>query len=279
MEIIKIMDMKRICIFVFAWMFFIGCQKAEYMLFNDVARVQMDESEEIWTDFFYTDRSIQRDTVHLTVNTSGYPLDKIREIALEQIPEYDVEYKYDNKGNLIDSVVTEKPNKAIPGVHYVSMDDPEMESLLVIQPNAVTAEVPIILLRDTSLRRNEYRLCLKLVATSDFLLGESEHLTSTIVFSDKLSRPSEWDDWISQYQFGEYSTRKHEFMVEVAGGIRIDDDWINSLMSDMSEFTFWRDKFKESLLEYNNDPDNISQGLAPMRENQDDPNSPLIQFP
>ena len=279
MEMIKTMDMKRICIFVFAWMFFVGCQKAEYMLFNDVARVQMGEGEEIRIDFFYTDRAIQRDTVYLTVNTSGYPLDKVRKIALEQIPEYDIEYEYDNKGNLVDSIVTEKPNKAVPGVHYVAMDDSEMEPLLTIQPNAVTAEVPIILLRDTSLRRNEYRLCLQLVATPDFALGESERLSGTIVFSDKLSRPSKWDDWMSRYQFGEYSTRKHEFMVEVAGGIKIDDDWIESLMSDMQELSFWRDKFKESLLEYNNDPNNIAQGLAPMRENQEDPNSPLIQFP
>ena len=118
-----------------------------------------------------------------------------------------------------------------------------------------------------------------MVATSDFLLGESEHLTSTIVFSDKLSRPSKWDNWLSTYYFGEYSTRKHEFMVEVAGGVKIDDDWIKSLMSDMQELSFWRDKFKESLLEYNSDSDNIAQGLAPMRENQEDSNSPLIQFP
>ena len=279
MEIIKAMNMRRICVFIFAWISFIGCQKAEYMLFDDVARVQMDESEEIRSDFFYTNRAIQRDTVYLTVNTSGYPSDKVRKIALEQIPEYEIEYEYDNKGNLVDSIVTEKPNKAVPGVHYVSMDDPEMEPLLVIRPNAVTAEVPIILLRDTSLRRNEYRLCLKLVATPDFSLFVSEHLSGTIVFSDKLSRPSEWDDWLSTYQFGTYSTRKHEFMVEVAGGIRIDDDWINTIMADMAELNFWADKFKESLLEYNSDPENIAQGLAPMRENQEDPNSPLIQFP
>ena len=77
----------------------------------------------------------------------------------------------------MDSVVTEKPNKAIPGVHYVPMDDPEMENLLVVRADSVTLEVPVILLRDTSLQREEYRLCLQLVATEDFLLGESEHLS------------------------------------------------------------------------------------------------------
>ena len=89
-----------------------GCQEAEYLLFNDIARVQMDEEDEIRTSFYYTDASINRDTVYLTVNTIGDPEDRVRHIAMEQISEYDVEYKYDEKGNLIDSVLTEKQCRA-----------------------------------------------------------------------------------------------------------------------------------------------------------------------
>jgi len=37
-----------------------GCQEAEYLLFNDIARVQMDEEDEIRTSFYYTDASINR---------------------------------------------------------------------------------------------------------------------------------------------------------------------------------------------------------------------------
>ena len=50
-----------------------GCQKAEYLLFNDIARVQMDEANEILTSFYYMDAAIGRDTVYLTVNTIGDP--------------------------------------------------------------------------------------------------------------------------------------------------------------------------------------------------------------
>ena len=82
-----------------------GCQEAEYLLFNDIARVQMDEEDEIRTSFYYTDASINRDTVYLTVNTIGDPEDQVRHIAMEQISEYDVEYKYDEKGN--DTATTE----------------------------------------------------------------------------------------------------------------------------------------------------------------------------
>ena len=35
-----------------------GCQKAEYLLFNDITRVQMDEANEILTSFYYMDAAI-----------------------------------------------------------------------------------------------------------------------------------------------------------------------------------------------------------------------------
>lgn len=263
---------------VFLAIVMVGCQEAEYMLFNDIARVQMDEKEEMRTSFFYTDASITRDTVYLTVNTIGDPVDRLRYIALEQISEYDVEYKYDAKGNLIDSIVTEKPNKAVAGVHYVAMDDPEMQPLLVVQPNAVTAEIPVILLRDESLTEDEFRLCLKLVATSDFQLGETNKLSVTIIFSDKLSRPDFWDTRVEKYYFGTYSTRKHEFMYEVMQ-TEINDAWWTKLSADYAELTYSKNKLKAALTAYNEDPDNIAQGLAPMREDQDDPKSPLVVFP
>lgn len=255
-----------------------SCQEAEQMLFNGVARVQMDEDNEQKVDFYYQDNSILRDTVYLTVNTIGDPEDRVRRIALEQITEYDITYQYDNKGNVVDSTVTEKPNKAVPGVHYVPMDAPEMESLLVIQPNAVTAEIPVIILRDASLKEEEYRLCLQLKSTDDFLLGERDHLSGAIVMADKLSKPNFWTSTVESYYFGTYSTRKYEFMYEVAGE-KIDDEWYDRLLEDRAELYFFCDKFKSALEEYNNDPENIAQGLAPMREDQSDPNSPRIVFP
>lgn len=257
---------------------FYSCQEAEYVLFDDVARVQMDETAEIKVDFYYLDKSIVRDTAYLTIHTIGVPENRERKIALKQITEYDIEYQYDNKGNLVDSVVTEKANKAIPGIHYVPMDDPEMEKLLIVRPDSVSLEVPIIILRDTSLQREEFRLCLQLTETEDFFLGESEHLSGVIVITDKLSKPGFWDSWVDQYFLGTYSTRKHEFIYEITGE-KIDDAWYERLTLDSGERTFWQNKFKNALNEYNSDPDNIAKGLAPMREDQNDPNSSLIMFP
>ena len=256
-----------------------ACEETEYKLFDDVSRVQMDkENEEVRADFFYIDRSINRDTAYLKVNTIGGPMNRDRKISFQQITEYEYEYKYDEKGNPTDTITTEVKNKAVPGVHYVAMNDPEMQNLLVIPANEVAVEVPIILLRDASLRKEEVRLCLELQETEDFKLGESNRLSGVIIFADKLSKPIFWDSYVEAYEFGKYSARKHEFMYEVAGE-KIDEEWYKRLYADMSESFYFRDKFKKALAEYNADEENIKAGLAPMREDQDDPNSPLITFP
>ncbi|MDE5610974.1 MAG: DUF4843 domain-containing protein [Odoribacter sp.] len=273
--------MKKIFIVLYVFLVLVetGCHEADYVLFNDIARVQMSGDEEVLYDFFYKDRNtVMRDTVYLTVHTIGDPEGRARRIVLEQIPEYDVDYQYDNKGNLIDSVVTEKPNKAVAGVHYVAMNSEEMQPLLFVAPGAVSVQVPVILLRDASLRTEEVRLCLKLVATEDFQLGEASQLSRTIIFADKLSKPSKWNASIDRYYFGTYSARKHEFMYSVAGE-KIDDEWFTWVMMDFAELTYFKNKFKNALEKYNADPENIAQGLAPMREVQDDPKSALVVFP
>lgn len=246
-----------------------GCQKEKYQYFNDIARVQMESTEEIRYSFFYEDReTVTRDTVYVTVNTIGYPDDRSRVIALEQVPEYDITYKYDNKGNLIDSVITEKPNRAVPDVHYVSLTSDVMQSGLVVGPGQVSVNVPIVLLRDPSLRTEEFRLCLKIVATDDFKLGESDMLTRTIVFTDMLSQPNKWD----RRYWGKYSVRKHEFMYEIAKQ-KIDDEWCERVALDYSEQMYFVNKFKNALEEWKNEHG------EPMREDQDDPTSDLVTFP
>lgn len=256
-----------------------GCREAEYRLFDDVARVQMSGSKEQYYNFVYKDReTVDRDTVYLTVQTIGDLSDAPRKIAFKQIPEYDITYKYDNKGNLVDSTMTEKTNKAVPGVHYVPMDSEEMQPLLVVKSRVVYVKIPVILLRDTSLRREEKRLRLKLVETEDFKLGENSQLSRVVVVGDKLLRPQKWDSWYEKYGFGKYSERKHEFMIEVTQE-KVDDEWLDLLTYDSARLSYLKNKFKQELAKYNNDPKNLAEGLAPMREDSDDPNSPLVVFP
>ena len=62
-------------------------------------------------------------------------------------------------------------------------------------------------------------------------------------------------------------------------GIEIDDAWWNRLAADYGELSYTKDKLRDALDAYNSDPGNIAQGLAPMREDPDNPNSALVTFP
>lgn len=272
--------MKKLVLYMLLTGVLPGCSEVGYQFFNDISRVQMKETKELRYNFFYKDReTVSRDTVYLQVQILGGPLKKECRLALRQVAEYDVKYEYDDKGNLVDSVRTEKPDKAVAGIHYVAMDSEEMQGMLLAQPDSVTFSVPVILLRqDESLRTHEMRLRLELTTTEDFQLGERNLLARTIIFTDKLSRPEYWMESNEQYYFGTYSERKHEFMQEVAGEI-IDDDWIYGVMMDSGAMSYWKGKFNQALEDYNSNPANIEAGLAPMREVQSDPASALITFP
>lgn len=271
--------MKKIMLYIYGLVLLTGCSEAKYKFFDDCSRVQMmSANKDLLHNFYYEDReTVSRDTVYLSVAIIGGSIPEEYSIALRQIPEYDVKYVYDNKGNLVDSVKTEKPNKAEAGVHYVAMDSEEMKPLLIAKPGSTSAAIPVILLRDESLRTREFRLCLELVATSDFQLGERNALSRTIVVTDKLSKPKRWDD-VEQYFWGAYSERKHEFITEVVQET-VDDNFIYQLMLNSSELQYVTSKCKRELNIYNNDPENIRLGLSPMREDQNNPQSPLVTFP
>src|SRR5688572_11057407 len=87
-----------------------GCKKADYMLYNDSARIQMSDTMPFTYTFVYTEPGRTRDTVYIKLNTIGGITDNDRTITLEQIPEYDITYKRDPVTNkVIDSTITEKP--------------------------------------------------------------------------------------------------------------------------------------------------------------------------
>ena len=54
---------------------------------------------------------------------------------------------------------------------------------------------------------------------------------------------------------------------------------MNRLAADYGELSYTKDKLRDALDAYNSDPGNIAQGLAPMREDPDNPNSALVTFP
>lgn len=269
----------------------VGCQEGKMMTYTDEARVQYAfETSDIPYSFIWLDKSQTEAVVKIPLKVIGGPMDADRQLKVVQVSEYTVEYTYDNKGYVTDSTVTKIENEAVPGVHYVAFDDPEAQALLKVKAGAVQDSVAVILKRDASLSSGKVRLRVQLEASDDFQLGESKFLARTIVFSDMLEQPSGWY-WKSTYNYstaysylGMYSVPKHELMIRVLQRLqgadsRVDDEWIAKGNSDPTIFVYWRAKFIEELNAFNENPENIASGAAPLREDPSNPNSALVSFP
>lgn len=258
-----------------------SCKKAESLMYSDVNRVQMRDTATINSTFVYDPVTVITDTILVEVNTIGDIANHDRPIKLVQVPEYDLTFVRDPITNVItDTIKTERPFKAQPGVHYVALDDKSLEPLMVVKANEVRAKLPIVLKRDASLKTNSYRLRLQLAANSEFSLGEAKAREITIVFSDRLERFYSWRVDGTQASafnsFGKYSTAKHQFMIEVLE-TKVDEEWYQAIVAAQATQNY-KNVFKEALLAFNSDPANIASGKAPLRES-DAPGSAVVTFP
>ena len=272
--------MKRNIISSLMFLTVLGCSEADLMLYQDEPRVYLGGySRSESTTFYYDEASVERDTIYISVETMGGPKDYDRPVTFSQVTKYDTEYVVENGVN-VDSIVTENPYNAVPGTHYVPFDSDEAKALMVIPANEVSALIPVILLRDPSLKKNEYYLDFELSANSEFKIGGAkEDVRYEIIFADKLVKPNFWSLIYDGYYFGAYSTRKHEFMIDVSGK-RVDDEWWDTQVTGITgAVQYYQNLFKAALSAFNNAPENIASGAAPLRENADDPTSALIVFP
>lgn len=252
----------------------VGCQEADEFLFNDVARVQMEDNSVLAFSFVYMSSSVTRDTIKVPIRVIGGPSERSRKVRLSQITEYEVVYERDKNGYIVDSVVTEIANKAIPGVHYVAFDDAEMIDLQRVKAGEVKADLSVILLRDTSLKRKEVRLGVKVEISDDFQLGEKDYWSRTVVISDQLVKPSRWDIMFD-FWLGSYSVTRHRFMIDVLQ-MPIDNEWLSG---NIGNILYMRDKCAKALDAFNKDPENLASGKAPLREDPENPNSKVLKFP
>jgi hypothetical protein len=272
--------MKKIIYIILFSICMVGCSEKD-MLFNDIDRVQMNDTTTINYSFVYKVKSVVQDTVYIQINTIGNISQYDRQIILKQIPEYDYTYIRDTQtGQIIDTTTVERPYMAEPNVHYVDFNNEQLNKLYVIKAKQIKASIPIILLRDASLKEHTYRLRIELEKSNDFELGESKARALTIAYSDFLQRFKSWrtDTYSSSayYTFGKYSVAKHQFMIDVSGEV-IDEEWYQQVIAQQATLHY-RNLFKAALKEFNNNPDNIASGKAPLRESSD-VNSPLVTFP
>lgn len=257
-----------------------SCRESEQLIFNSASRIHWKDTATVHQTFINKKSNVTRDTVWIPLQVIGEISTEPRQINIKQIKGYFYSYTYDKKGNITDTILTEAPSQAIPNVHYVAFDSEEMKKNLLLKSfitsnkSGVEINLPLILLRDKSLKEKDYLLFLQLEPSSDFLLGDKQNMVKIISISDRLAKPSGWGVFEDAY-LGKYSYARHKFMNEALGTV-IDNAWLNQSVPFL---IFYREKCRSALEVFNANPENIATGIAPLREDSSNPNSPLITFP
>jgi hypothetical protein len=226
-------------------------QGEPYLNFYDATKEYRLCVQTVDNNFYYEDESRQRDTVWIKLVSVGT---KPKQDCHVQLRAY-----HDNTASTLSDV----PD-AESGKHYVPFDSEEMKKLLVFHANRLLDSIPIILLRDPTLKDEGRRLTLRL-ENSDIAKAadqrpdsDIEHIFVTVYTEDCLSQPINWD-----YSFclGSYGQVKHDFMVRHSGK-RWDAAFIATLDDNMK--TYYQYKFRNELAAENEERQ--QQGLSVLRE-------------
>ncbi len=168
------------------------------------------------------------DTVWFEVTTMGFLSDKDRPISLKQI-------------------TVEGENNAVAGKHFVAFDDPSYMSKCYVAANQNKTMLPIVLLRDPSLKEKEVVLKFEFAENDYFKPGYTGLTERSIIITDQLSKPS---NWRTDY-FGTYGPVKHQLMIEWTQKAW-DESYIDELLNgDKGYISYLSRWFREKLAEEN----------------------------
>ncbi|WP_316751730.1 DUF4843 domain-containing protein [Pedobacter gandavensis] len=241
--------------------------KEEPFLFNDLATLQFGPpvsaiyqpgaaaagALSTYT-FFYKSEDVLQDTVFFDIYAIGGTSSKDRRFKLEQVQ--------------VDGV-----SNAVPGVHFISFDDPGVSKSLVIKAGQVHSRVPVIMLRDVSLKTADAVLRVNVVENENFKKGEANYLWRRLDFTDRINKPAAWGGIYQNTYYGKYSTVKHKFMIDKTGEIW-DQEFMSvlqdPLLPDPSRIMYYMSVIKAALINYN-----IAHPGNPLRDEVGD----LVVFP
>lgn len=127
----------------------------------------------------------------------------------------------------------------MPGNIISPFDDAEAKSIIENQSGEITGYVPVIVLRNTSLKTEKVRLRIQLVASNDLELGQAKNLIMLLNISDQLEQPVNWTRYsTAQSYLGTYSKPKHELMIKVLQD-KVDEEWLEQMANDRPNLIFW----------------------------------------
>ncbi len=176
---------------------------------------------------------IDRDTLWFDIQSMGFLADENRPLELCQ-------------------VMLENPDSnAVAGTHYVAFDDPKYAKMLYMPARKETTRIPVVLLRDLSLKDKEVILKFTFKENDYFSVGYPDYSTITITLTDRLSKPDTWDDYYMDYLIGgTYGPVKHQFMIDVTGQTW-DADFVEKISQDRDVLYYWIARIWNALQEYN----------------------------
>lgn len=197
-------------------------------VYNDDGTVSSGklQKDSVNQSFFVYDSDKMRDTVYVFVKTMGKVSSTDRPIALVQT----------NTGD----------DAAVPGTHYVPLDDPEVTKHMYVPAGKVYAKIPIILLRDKSLQTSQKRLELEVAKNECFRPGIDAWRKFVITTTDLAVKPAMWDSrW--RYYFGPtFGSVKLKFIINATGYTDFDN-----LPSDYSYITWLKTTVQQAFFDYN----------------------------
>ena len=217
---------------------FCGCEEKVVLLYENQPGLyffqgvdytnNVSQNDSISYSFYIKESSRERDTLYLNLRAMGIPSPQDRPISFLQT----------NIGGTKD---------AVAGRHYVAFDDPEVVPHIVMPANGVITNIPLIILRDPSMKLNEFRICLQILPNEHFNIGLETQKSFLIKVSDMTAPPSNWNSW--KYYFGEWGPVKMKFIIDYVGLTAFDK------YSEFSqaELDFYKMKANQKLEEYNRD--------------------------
>ncbi len=209
---------------------------------NRIAVVFDEDLDSVYsyTFAYYTD-DFKYDTVYVELTVVGTIGETDRKVSLVQ---------RQLEGNDPDGTPY---NNAVAGKHYVAFDDSSIADKYVIKAGATGALIPIVLLRDATLKDKDYTLQFDLVANEEFQLFSPINSTKRIVIADQLLKPSLWDGMLDYYFTG-YGKEKHKLMNEVVynrSGEFVNDDWLRVVKQQQAYISMWKGAFAIELAAIN----------------------------
>ena len=196
--------------------------------------------------------NIQQDTVWVEVESMGLLADYDRPITIEQVDTTAV--------------------MAVAGKHYVAFDDPSLVKYYVMPAGKARTKLPIVVLRDASLKHESVVLKYRIKPNDFFTKGYDVFQTRSLSITDRLAQPAYWTKGYPMYGgyyslyncIGYYGVVKHQFMIDITGK-PWDDAFIEEFITgDTNYFNYILNKLVSELDKYN--AKRQEQGLDVLRE-------------